>query len=153
MSSHSLQFRLASEDDGEILGRLYGELSSCYSDLPVEFVPRERLARCCQHPGYAIWLACDDSGSVLGTYSLIIVPNPAHNAAGIAIVENVVVSPAARGHGVGRDMMDHAYQTAKEEACYKIMLSSNMARERAHAFYERLGYQLHGYSFAIDIQD
>jgi GNAT superfamily N-acetyltransferase len=48
-------------------------------------------------------------------------------------------------------MMQHAQQQARAAACYKLVLSSNQKRERAHAVYESLGFQRHGFSFVIGI--
>ena len=38
----------------------------------------------------------------------------------------------------------------RAKGCYKLVLSSNAKRERAHAFYESLGFERHGYSFRIE---
>ena len=53
--------------------------------------------------------------------------------------------------GIGRAMMDFAREQSAKKACYKIVLSSNARRERAHAFYESLGFTRHGYSFRLDL--
>jgi predicted GNAT family acetyltransferase len=37
----------------------------------------------------------------------------------------------------------------REAGCYKMALSSNVKRAAAHAFYESLGFERHGYSFVI----
>jgi len=46
-------------------------------------------------------------------------------------------------------MMRHALRLCDEKGCYKVALSSNLKRERAHAFYESLGFAKHGYSFRL----
>ena len=46
-------------------------------------------------------------------------------------------------------MMRFAMARATEKHCYKIVLSSNAKRERAHSFYESLGFERHGFSFRI----
>lgn len=51
----------------------------------------------------------------------------------------------------GRAMMRHALRLCGEKGCYKVALSSNLARERAHAFYESLGFERHGCSFRITL--
>ena len=47
-------------------------------------------------------------------------------------------------------MMTYARELARQAGCYKLVLSSNRKRERAHAFYESLGFQRHGISFLIE---
>jgi GNAT superfamily N-acetyltransferase len=48
-------------------------------------------------------------------------------------------------------MMRFALDRCREKRCYKLVLSSNAKRERAHAFYEKLGFVRHGYSFRVDL--
>jgi GNAT superfamily N-acetyltransferase len=75
--------------------------------------------------------------------------NLGHMGAPSAVIEDVVVAPELHSHGVGRQMMEYALCIAKAHNCYKIMLSSNLKRDRAHKFYEELGLERHGYSFQI----
>ena len=88
-------------------------------------------------------------GRPVGTYTLFVLPLLAHKGAPEAIVEDVAVHPEAQGQGVGRSMMEHARSLAREAGCYKLALSSNQRRAAAHAFYERLGFERHGFSFAV----
>ena len=46
-------------------------------------------------------------------------------------------------------MMEHARGECRIAGCYKLALSSNERRRDAHAFYETLGFERHGVSFAI----
>ncbi len=78
--------------------------------------------------------------------------NLGHLGAPSAIVEDVVVDPARQGQGIGRAMMDFSVARARDNRCYKMVLSSNAKRERAHAFYERLGFERHGYSFRLALE-
>ena len=71
----------------------------------------------------------------------------AAEAALFALVEDVAVHPDAQGRGVGRALMDEAMRIARDAGCYKLALSSNSKRSKAHAFYESLGYERHGVSF------
>jgi GNAT superfamily N-acetyltransferase len=119
------------------------------------------LAQFRQYPSYRLWVACeaapDDSsdaesgGQVVGTYALLVMHNLGHQGTPSAIVEDVVVSDQRQGQGIGQLMMQHAQQQARVAGCYKLVLSSNQKRERAHAFYESLGFQRHGFSFVIGI--
>jgi hypothetical protein len=49
-------------------------------------------------------------------------------------------------------MMKYALRICGEKGCYKAALSSNLKRERAHAFYESLDFERHGYSYRIGIR-
>jgi GNAT superfamily N-acetyltransferase len=49
-------------------------------------------------------------------------------------------------------MMRFALACCREKRCYKLVLSSNAKRVRAHAFYESLGFERHGYSFRVDLE-
>ena len=62
-----------------------------------------------------------------------------------------MVAPPLHGRGIGQAMMRYAMDVGRRKGCYKLMLSSNAKRERAHAFYEALGFARHGYSFRIDL--
>ena len=39
------------------------------------------------------------------------------------------------------------FAECRAAGCYKLTLSSNIARQGAHAFYDSLGFERHGYSF------
>lgn len=110
------------------------------------------LAQFARYPNYRLWVAADagDTRRVRGSYALLVMHNLAHMGTPSAIVEDVVVDPVLRGRGIGRLMMTHAMQQAREAGCYKLALSSNRRREAAHAFYESLGFERHGFSFVID---
>lgn len=120
---------------------------------PMDLAAAEAVfARMSRYPDYTVWLLHDDTGAVIGTYSLLIMDNLGHHGASSAIVENVAVASAARGQGAGTVMMRHAMDYARERGCYKLVLSSNIARERAHAFYDGLGFTRHGISFRVDLK-
>jgi GNAT superfamily N-acetyltransferase len=46
-------------------------------------------------------------------------------------------------------MMEFARSRCREAGCYKMALSSNLERDAAHAFYDTLGFERHGYSFRV----
>jgi GNAT superfamily N-acetyltransferase len=106
------------------------------------------FARFAQYPDYKLYVAEQDR-QIVGTFALLIMDNLGHLGAPSAIVEDVVVDPALHGHGIGQAMMRFAMGRAREKRCYKLVLSSNARRERAHAFYEQLGFERHGYSFRV----
>lgn len=106
--------------------------------------------RIASYPSYRIFIAERD-GEAVGSYALLIMDNLGHLGAPSAIVEQVLVAADAQGGGVGRFMMRHAFEMARTAGCYKLVLSSNIKRERAHAFYDSLGFARHGVSFRLDV--
>lgn len=109
----------------------------------------ERIfARFARYPDYKLYVAELD-GRIVGTFALLIMDKLGHLGAPSAIVEDVAVGPVLHGRGVGRAMLRYAMARASEKHCYKIVLSSNARRERAHSFYESLGFERHGFSFRV----
>lgn len=104
-----------------------------------------------QYPYYKVFVLEVD-GHILGTCSLIILDNLGHHGAKLAIAESMIVRSDCRGRGIGQQLMQHVMNRAKEENCYKLMLSSNKKRVQAHHFYEQLGFQQHGISFMIEVE-
>ena len=109
----------------------------------------ERIfARFARYPAYTLYVAQQDR-RIVGSFALLIMDNLGHLGAPSAIVEDVVVDPALHGNGIGQAMMTFAADEARAKGCYKLVLSSNARRERAHRFYEALGFERHGYSFRL----
>jgi GNAT superfamily N-acetyltransferase len=101
-----------------------------------------------EYPGYHL-LVAEDGGQVVGTTVMAVLPGFAHGTATFAVVEYVVVDEKHRSKGLGRLMMEAVKSLAKEAGCYKIMLTSDLRRERAHKFYESIGFKAsaHGFRF------
>ena len=108
------------------------------------------LAKASSYPFYRFYVA-EIAGAVVGTFALLVMDNIGHKGTPSAIVESVAVGPGHQGAGVGRWMMEHAISVAQAHGCYKLALSSNARRTRAHDFYEKLGFARHGFSFHVNI--
>lgn len=146
--ANSLIIREAERDDLPGVLALYAQ-PDLDDDAVLPLYDAERLfARFARYPDYTLYVAEQD-GRIVGTFALLIMDNLGHLGAPSAIVEDVAVGPVLQGRGVGRAMMRFAMTRATEKHCYKIVLSSNAKRERAHSFYESLGFERHGFSFRI----
>lgn len=97
------------------------------------------LARILADPARQL-LVADADGRVVGTAEVLVIANLTHGGQPWAIVENVVVAADARRLGVGRALMAHIVEQAREAGCYKIQLLSRAERADAHLFYESLGF-------------
>lgn len=143
-----LMIRKASEADLAGVLALYAQPDLDDGDVLSLEDAADILRRFDQYPDYALYVAEQD-GRIVGSFALLIMDNLGHLGARSAIVEDVVVDPALQGSGIGRAMMQFAAERCREKDCYKLALSSNMKRERAHAFYSSLGFERHGFSFRL----
>ncbi|MCA9646103.1 MAG: GNAT family N-acetyltransferase [Polyangiaceae bacterium] len=108
------------------------------------------FAKMLSYPDYSVYIACANE-VVVGTFALLIMDNLAYMAAPSAVIEDVAVDPERHGEGIGQAMMHFALDVCREKGCYKAILSSNVKRTRAHAFYEQLGFEHDGYAFRVDL--
>ena len=145
--------RPAREEDIPRILELYGELSITTSKVEQEYGPspddyRQTLTEIDSVPGYNL-LVAEGGGKVVGTMTLLIMPNLAHHTCPWAVVENLIIDSRHRGQKVGKMLMEHAITRAKEAGCYKLILTSNKKRRGAHRFYRSLGLEANSYGFSL----
>ena len=70
-----------------------------------------------------------------------------HRPAPVGRVSVMIVDEAHRGHGIGALLMTEAERRLSKRGCKIIEVTSNMRRDRAHHFYEQLGYERTSYRF------
>jgi GNAT superfamily N-acetyltransferase len=100
------------------------------------------------YPNYKVYIA-ENEEEIVGTFALLIMDNLAHQGTPSGVVEDVAVLNDLQGKGIGKLMMEFAMEKCKEAGCYKLVLSSNVKRTEAHAFYESLDFEKHGFSFRV----
>jgi GNAT superfamily N-acetyltransferase len=98
-------------------------------------------------------LVGEQGGEIAGSITLIIVPNLGHRGKPWAAVENVVVLERRGGQGVGTALMSEVSRIARSHSCYKIVLTSNLARRQAHRFYHSLGWQQTHAGFSLSLTE
>jgi ribosomal protein S18 acetylase RimI-like enzyme len=74
----------------------------------------------------------------VGALTLVLVRLPTGVAAHI---EDVVVDEAARGHGAGRALVEHALGLARAASAGHVDLTSRPSRTAANALYRSLGFE------------
>ncbi len=85
-------------------------------------------------------LVAEVGGEVVGACQLIVFRHLQVRGGRCAEVESVHVHPGHRGQGIGHLLMEAVIAQATELGCYRIQLTSNVARTEAHRFYESLGF-------------
>jgi ribosomal protein S18 acetylase RimI-like enzyme len=79
-----------------------------------------------------------DDGPIVGMLTLVTFRIPT----GVrAWIEDVVVDEAARGQGVGRELVEAAIELARDAGAAKVDLTSNPSRAMARQLYESLGFE------------
>jgi ribosomal protein S18 acetylase RimI-like enzyme len=104
-----------------------------------QVISMDRLSELVESDNTLIFIGTDESGQILGMLSLIVMKIPTGNKAWI---EDVVVDQSARGKGMGKALMNHALEKAKELAVKSVDLTSRPSREKANMLYQSLGYQI-----------
>jgi GNAT superfamily N-acetyltransferase len=98
-----------------------------------------RLAGMRDSAEHAVFVAQLPDGEIAGWIAMFIYRCVETDAR--AEVSGLVVDERNRLQGIGQRLLERAEQWAREKRCETIGLRSNVIRGRAHAFYERQGYQ------------
>jgi GNAT superfamily N-acetyltransferase len=96
-----------------------------------------------------ILLVAVDDGHIVGTNHILIFRHLGRALRPAAIVENMVVHLHSRGAGIGDLLMAAALKIARRHGCYKLSLTSNRKRPKAHRFYEDFGMHRTHYGYTI----
>ena len=102
-------------------------------------VSAEMLLDTVNSPGSHFFAALDEAGHIVGCATLCVYDSPTGRKAG---VEDVVVSSACRGQGLGRKLMEHLIEYAKNElGDVSLHLTSRPHRVAANELYQKLGFR------------
>lgn len=150
MSNNAITLRVATKSDLPKILRLYAQPDLDDGRVLALGQAEAIFERMATYPDYRVYVALEDN-TVVGTFAMLIMDNLGHLGAPSVVIEDVAVDPQQQGHGIGRQMMQYAMLLAREKGCYKVALSSNLKRTRAHQFYESLDFERHGYSYKISL--
>jgi GNAT superfamily N-acetyltransferase len=136
-------FRPARIEDCEALARLSTVLG--YPSMP-EQVAR-RLEAIVENPNHWVCVAVKPQGEIVGWLHARI----SHLVESDQQVEigGLVVDESYQGRGVGRRLMERAEAWAREKGCRSVYVRSNVIRQGAHLFYQKLGYSILKTQFAF----
>lgn len=83
----------------------------------------------------------EDGGQVIACCQLTMLSGLSRGGARRALVEAVRVATDRRSQGIGAALMAECETRARAAGARLIQLTTDKSRCRAHAFYERLGYE------------
>lgn len=88
-------------------------------------------------------------GGVVGTATLLVMPNLAYHCAPTAFVEAVVVLPEYRRLGIASAMLTVLLEDANRQGCNKVQLMSHKrhAQDGAYDLYTNLGFEAEAEGF------
>lgn len=86
-------------------------------------------------------IIAEDEGKIVGTFQITFIANISFEGGRRALVEAVRVADSHQGTGLGRALMEHAANMARERDCKIVQLTSNKQRPGAIAFYEKIGFE------------
>ncbi len=133
-----MEFRRLTETDLESLLALYRQLQP--EDDPASVEDSKIVWREIENNPNIHYYGAIDDGKVVSSCYAVYVPNLTRNNRGLCLIENVVTDQAYRNRGLASKIIDMAVSYAKEMSCYKVILQSGTAREDAHRFYEKMGF-------------
>jgi ribosomal protein S18 acetylase RimI-like enzyme len=85
-------------------------------------------------------LVAEADGWVVGCLQLTLIPGLSRRGMLRAQIESVRVTSDARGQRIGEALVDEAISRAKAAGAGLVQLTTDLTREDAHRFYERLGF-------------
>lgn len=97
----------------------------------------------------AIRFCIMDGGREIARAWLYIIKNDLREVP-YGLLEDVWVDPDCRNNGHASTLVRAAITRAKELACYKLIATSRLEREKVHKLYKELGFISHGYEFRMD---
>lgn len=129
-----IKIRVAAVRDASGLAVLAGQLGHPSTPQQVE----ARLRKMAGNPEHIVFVAEHPDGKLAGYADLFLF----HTVGADVRVEvgGLVVDEASRSRGVGAILMARAEEWARDMGCSAVSLRSNVIREAAHRFYEKLGY-------------
>jgi len=130
----------AGQDDIPALCDLLGVLFSQEAEFkPDRHAQSIGLARIIDDPAVGQILVFRENGVPVGMVNLLYTMSTALGAR-VAMLEDMIVHPAARGRGVGSRLLEYAIGFAANAGCRRITLLTDATNLAAQRFYARHGF-------------
>lgn len=135
-TAQEIRIRTVRPTDAAPLAALSAQLG--YPCSPASI--RRRLRNLLADRDSAIWVAEVDGGTVAGWIQVFIKQVLENDRE--AEIGGLVIERTFRGRGVGKALIQRAERWARTRRLKSVYLRSNVVRNDAHLFYQRLGYKV-----------
>ncbi|MDI5963831.1 GNAT family N-acetyltransferase [Streptomyces sp. SL13] len=133
--------RATADDIAGIVAMLADDELGAARENPADQGPyRAAFAVIDADPQQCLVVAARD-GELIGTAQLTYIAGLARQGGTRAQIEAVRISEAARGSGLGSQLIAWCVDRAREHGCLLVQLTSDVSRLDAHRFYEKLGFE------------
>ena len=85
---------------------------------------------------------------IIGSGTLLIEKKFIHQLGKVGHLEDIVISPDYQGQGLGKKLINHLVEQAREEGCYKVILD---CLEDVTSFYVKSGFHINGTVMRLDL--
>ncbi|MBM7052655.1 GNAT family N-acetyltransferase [Streptomyces durocortorensis] len=136
-----LEIRPATPEDlPAVVAMLADDPLGAQRESPDDLTPyQEALQRLADDPNQHVVVAVRQD-CVVGTLQLTIIPGLSRRGSTRSIIEGVRIHGDERGSGLGTQLIQWAVDESRRQDCQLVQLTSDVTREDAHRFYERLGF-------------
>lgn len=137
----SIEIDFATTDDLPHLADLLAELFALESDFAPERDKQLRgLSAILDEPALGRLFVLRVDGKVAGMANALITVSTAEGGK-VLLLEDVIVSRAQRGGGLGRKLVEHVLGWAKEQGMTRVTLLADRDNTPALDFYRALGFE------------
>lgn len=134
-SDPSPNIRIANAADIPQCATLLAELFSQEQEFTPDTSLQEKgLELIIGNPSAGVIFVCEHGGVIVGMVNLLFTISTALGKR-VALLEDMVVKPVARGRGFGSMLIEHACDWAMKEGIARITLLTDGDNEAAHRFY------------------
>jgi GNAT superfamily N-acetyltransferase len=130
----------ASESDIPALSALLSLLFAQEAEFePNDCAQREGLAAIIRNADLGAVLVARSDAGILGMVNLLFTVSTALGGR-VAILEDMVIAPEARGRGIGSGLLGYAIELAGSHGIERITLLTDRENRAAQSFYSRHGF-------------
>lgn len=95
-------------------------------------------------------VVAENDGRLVGMLDWHVMPT-IHRERPVGRIVALVVGKGSRGRGAGTALVREAEARMRLRGCEKLEVTSNIGLDRAHAFYERYGFERTSFRFAKEL--